>query len=157
MVTLAEAHTIAEGFLKEACDVLGLVVEQMNNVHFYELTGHEMSLIPASGGTLYLNETFLLQMLFAGSSTPVRTAMYCVAWNAYRPVSSAEEQNIFATALSMVKGIASQDDRAITILGEANVKSMLRYVFHLDCDIIRTQCEDGSFRYTLKVEKDKNA
>lgn len=158
MVSIAEAHTIAEGFLKEACDVLGLDVGKVrvNYAPNCELMGREMPLVPLPDGTLYVNETFLLQMLSADSSTPVRTAMYCVAWNAYHPDSSAEEQNIFATALSMVKGIAPQDDRAIRLIGEANVKSMLNDVFHLDCDIIHAQCEDGSYRYTLKVKKDNN-
>lgn len=158
MVTLAEAHTIAEGFLKEACDVLGLVAEKvgLNYVPTCEVMGHEMPLVPLPDGTLCVNNAFLQQMLSADSSTPVRTAMYCVAWNAYRPGSSAEEQTTFAMALSMVKGIAPQDDRAITFLGEKNIKYMLSDVFHLDCDIIHAQCEDGSYRYTLKVKKDNN-
>lgn len=154
----ADICSIAQNFLKEACDILGLDAAnvRVNYVPSCTLFGKEMPLVPLANGEILVNKAFMKQMLSANSSTPVRLVMYCIAWNAYRPGSTAEEQNTFATALSLVKGIQPQDSRAIKLLGEENIKTILRDVFHLDCAIIHAQCEDGSFRYSLQVLKDNN-
>ncbi len=171
-------HQIAYRFLQEACEVLGMDVNAVP-VHYAELPDLPLELLPEdaipkdmaggladrqaipvtflpiSGGVI-VNERFLDECLEKESSTPVRMMMYTAAYAVFAPASTAKEQTTFATALALVKGIQPGDNAAIMRLGEEKITAMVNRFFHLDCKIVKAQCEDGSWRYVLRVMKDNN-
>lgn len=162
MISEIEAHNIAKGFLKEACDVLGLSIEDLQVRYmpsFKIIDDNEIPMIPIIplGNDVIVNDAFIKQSLSNNSSTSVRQAMYCLAWHICHPGSSAKEQLTFATALSLVKGIQLQNDCVIKVLGEKSITDIIQKVFHLDCTIVYAQCTDSSYRYSLQLRKDNNA
>ena len=178
-MTKQQIHQIAYGFLREACEVLGMDVsavrvqlaelpdvpvellpeEAMPKGMAGALAGKKaipMTIMPAPGGGVVVNERMVEECLDKESSTPVRMMMYTAAYAAFTPNSTPEEQTAFATALSLVKGIQPGDNSAIALLGEDKITAMVSRYFHLDCEIKKAQCEDGSWRYVLRVIKDNN-
>ncbi len=177
-MTKEQIHQIAYGFLREACEALGMDVNAVQ-VRFEMLPevpveflpegaipkemagglvkgkGIPMTILPIPGGVV-VNERVLEQTLGKESSTPVRMMMYTAAYAVFAPGSTAEEQTVFATAMALVKGIQPGDNVAIKLLGEDKVTAMVSRFFRLDCKITQAQCEDGSWRYVLQVIKDNN-
>ena len=177
-MTKQQIRQIAYGFLREACEVMGknadaihvwfddfpeIPIERFPEDAFpEEIAGSlanrnsiPVTIYPIRGGVA-VNERILKECLDKESSTPVRMMMYTAAYAVFMPDSTVEEQRAFAIALSLVKGIQLVDNAAIMLLGENKITAMVGRFFHLDCKIVRTQVEDGSWRYVLRVVKDNN-
>lgn len=156
-MTKTDMYQVAYGFLREACEVLGLDIKNVA-LHFEAMPsvmGIPVTILPIPGGVI-VNEPLLEDLLHKESSTPIRMMMYTAAYAVYVPTSSTQEQTTFATAMALVKGIQPGENAVVQLLGEDNVTAMVSRFFHLDCKIVQAQCDDGSCRYALRVVKDNN-